>query len=292
MNIVFEPIDLNRQDAYRHKLSRCPQIASEYSFVNLWSWGPEYGLSWAWSDDLVWIHQSLPTEACWAPVGDWTTVDWHSLLPSLRALTSKVIRVPEKLGTIWLATDDEGLRIAETRGQWDYLYSREELVELKGNRFHKKKNLVAQFKKSYAYEYLPFGPPMVEQALAMQEDWCTWRDCESHETLAAENKAIERVLKNWNALRNLTGGALRVGDMLVAYTIAERLPDDTLVIHFEKGNPEYKGSYQAINQLFLEHAPEACRRVNREQDLDNEGLRQAKLSYQPIDFIKKFQVEF
>jgi hypothetical protein len=62
------------------------------------------------------------------------------------------------------------------------------------------------------------------------------------------------------------------------------------VIHFEKGDPEYKGSYQAINQMFLEQDPSPSTLVNREQDLGSEGLRKAKLSYHPVDYVRKYQV--
>ena len=131
---------------------------------------------------------------------------------------------------------------------------------------------------------------MVDQAKAMQEDWCTWRDCESHETLSAENQVIAKVLDNWQQLEGITGGALQVQDRLAAYTIAEELPDGTLVIHFEKGDPDYKGSYQAINQMFLENVPGSHTLVNREQDLGNEGLRKAKLSYNPVDYVRKYRI--
>jgi hypothetical protein len=63
-----------------------------------------------------------------------------------------------------------------------------------------------------------------------------------------------------------------------------------LLIHFEKGDPAFKGVYQAINQFFLEHSEGDFSIVNREQDLDNPGLRKAKLSYHPIDFVKKYRV--
>jgi len=124
----------------------------------------------------------------------------------------------------------------------------------------------------------------------MQTDWCTWRDCESHETLASENRVISRVLKNYQKFDHITGGALRVEDTLVAYTVAEAMPDDTLLIHFEKGDPDYKGSYQAINQIFLQNDAKGHRMVNREQDLGNEGLRKAKLSYHPVDYVRKSEV--
>ncbi len=84
---------------------------------------------------------------------------------------------------------------------------------------------------------------------------------------------------------------MQVDDRLASYTIAEGLPDGTMVIHFEKGDPDYKGSYQAINQIFLENDSSDHCLVNREQDLGNEGLRKAKLSYHPVDFVKKYQLD-
>ena len=126
----------------------------------------------------------------------------------------------------------------------------------------------------------------------MQTRWCTWRDCENDDTLAAENKAIARVLDHWQQLPDVTGGALRVNNELAAYTVAEAMPDDTLVIHFEKGAPQFKGSYQAINQIFLENDDSRKPVVNREQDLGDEGLRKAKLSYHPMGYVRKYRVEF
>lgn len=290
MKLSFTPIGMERQDDYHRHLARCRQIASDYSFTNVLGWGPEYGLEWAWHDGLIWIRQSRPFTALWAPVGDWEAVDWPSMFPALSQVADRIVRIPDALRKIWQSRLSDTVRFLDSRGQWDYLYSIDDLAQLRGNRFHKKKNLVNQFKKSYSYEYLAFGPEMVSQALAMQEDWCTWRDCESHETLAAENKVIARILDQWRHLKGLTGGAIRVEDQLVAYTISERMSDQTVVIHVEKGNQAFKGSYQAINQLFLEHLSTEAKWVNREQDLGDEGLRKAKLSYHPVDFIKKYEL--
>lgn len=292
MQLNFEPIDLERQEDYHRRLIQCSQIASDYSFINIWGWADEYGLQWAWHDALVCIKQTRPVEMLWAPVGDWQDTDWKSMLDAAKENCPRLIRVPETLLRIWQEKTNLTLEVTESRGHWDYLYNRQELVDLKGNRYHKKKNLVNQFKKKYDATYLPFGPEMVAQAKGMQEDWCTWRDCESSETLAAENKAIAKVLDNWEQLNHITGGALRVDHDLVAYTVAEVLPDNSLVIHFEKGCPDYKGSYQAINQMFLAHDDSPCDIVNREQDIGDEGLRKAKLSYHPVDYVRKYQVDF
>jgi hypothetical protein len=165
-----------------------------------------------------------------------------------------------------------------------------ELIALKGKRFHKKRNHLNQFLKKYDFQYALFGTEIIDQAMAMQADWCTWRDCESSDILSSENRAIFRILKEWQQLAGLFGGALMVSGTMAAYTVAEALTRDMLLIHFEKGDTRYKGIYQAINQKFLENSAAGYTFVNREQDLNDEGLRKAKLSYHPEDFLRKFRV--
>lgn len=287
--LSFEPIRLEQQGDYAQMLAATPLAPSDYSFTNLWGWAEEYDLEWAWSDGLVWIRQQQPIPAYWAPMGDWNAAVWPSLLDGFEH-GARFIRVPEKLQANWLAQCPKNLRVNETRGQWDYVYLASDLVNLSGNRYHKKKNLVNQFKRKYDYTYLPMNAEMVAKALDMQSDWCIWRDCEADESLAAENRVIERILDRWEALDGLTGGAVLVADQLACYTIAEAMADNQLIIHFEKGDPEFKGSYQAISQLFLAHEAQGDTYVNREQDLDNKGLRKAKMSYHPVDFIRKNEV--
>ncbi|MFO7666134.1 MAG: phosphatidylglycerol lysyltransferase domain-containing protein [Desulfobacterales bacterium] len=289
MTLQFEPINIEKQRDYLELFEKCDQKASDYSFVNLWGWADEYGLMWAWDESLVWIKQTKPETLFWAPIGLWKDKNWKNILEAKFSAPAVFIRIPEGLTEIW-KNYSKGITVEDTRGHWDYLYSIDELVELKGNRFHKKKNLLSQFIKAYKYDYIPLSHDIVEKALSMQDDWCTWRDCEASETLSSENRVIEKVLRAWHKLPGLKGGAVVVDDKIAAYTIAESLSDDTLLIHFEKGNQDYKGAYQAINQIFLEHNRNGFKTVNREQDLDDEGLRKAKLSYNPVGFIKKYKI--
>ena len=292
MSLVFEPVDLAHQAEYLGFLDASPVKPSDYSFVNLWSWSPFYGLELSFDNDLVWIRQTRPEVTYWAPVGNWgATIDLKGRIRDELVHGAAMVRVPEPLLKIVEGEMKGTITIDESRGHWDYLYAATELVTLQGNRFHKKKNLLNQFKKKYDYRYLAFDEELVETALGMQENWCTWRDCEAEEALNAENRAITRVLNNWGSFENLIGGAILVEGEMAAYTIGERLSTDTLLIHFEKGSPGYKGIYQAINQIFMEQVQGTCQWVNREQDLDNEGLRKAKMSYNPVDFIKKYSIK-
>ncbi len=292
MTPPYGPISIEQEHEYRQRLAACPQVSSDYSFVNLWSWSEVHGLEWAWEADLVWIRQHTETETIhWAPIGDWSAVDWSAKRHELDAI-GRFDRVPQQLASQWEALSPPPQAVTPRRGHWDYLYDIASLAALKGNRFHKKKNLVNQFMRNHDATYLPLGGKTIGMARDMQSDWCLWRDCESSETLMAENHAIEKTLKHWDRLSGLSGGAIMVGDVLAAYTISEALTEEMAVIHFEKANTDFKGAYQAINKLYLETIQDAFRVVNREQDLDDEGLRRAKLSYHPIGYIEKYDVRF
>ena len=67
---------------------------------------------------------------------------------------------------------------------------------------------------------------------------------------------------------------------------------ESFAIHFEKAvvGENSRGVYQYINQAFASILPEKYKTINREQDLGDPGLRQAKMSYNPLDFIKKYKV--
>ena len=88
----------------------------------------------------------------------------------------------------------------------------------------------------------------------------------------------------------MLGGAIMVDGNMVAYTVAEALTPQSIVIHFEKGDTRFKGVYQAINQMFLAHCARDFLTVNREQDLNDDGLRKSKLSYNPLEFVRKSRV--
>ncbi len=288
MNREYKPLSLEGREEYLARLAGCPQKVSDYSFANLWGWCEEYGLEWSFGDSHVWLRQTKPDIVYWAPVGPWETVDW-SRCPTLTKGGS-FIRVPERLAGIWSAALPGRVESSEAREHWDYVYSVDELVKLSGNRFHKKKNLLSQFTKNYGFDYRPLTADCIEEVLEMQLEWSMWREAEGDATLRAENRAISRVVKDWDRLPNLLGGAIRVEGRVVAYTVAEPLDDTMLVIHFEKGHTGFKGVYQAINQMFLANLDKPYTLVNREQDLGDEGLRKAKLSYNPVDFLKKCAV--
>ena len=285
----FSPITLDRQKEYHDCLSGCPQLmTSDFSFANVYGWADHYKLEWAFHNGLAFIRQNAHETIYWAPVGPWDDYNWAQC-KAMRE-TSRFTRVPEDLANLWREAYGDSIAIDENRDHWDYIYSVEELIALKGKKFHKKKNLLNQFQKHADFKYDTMGPECVEEVLEMQAEWFNWyEENNPSEALKAENHAITRVLHNFDQIDGLMGATLRVGGKVIAYTVAEPLCEDSLVIHFEKGDIRHKGVYQAINQMFLLNDAAEFTNVNREQDLGDEGLRKAKLSYNPVFFLKKYE---
>lgn len=188
--------------------------------------------------------------------------------------------VPEPLV---LKLETLGYAVAEDRDNFDYLYSRHDLAHLPGRKFHKKKNLIRAFEASYTYEGFPLMETDVPDALQVLEDWRAGRDQDD------DYAAAKEALLHMEALQ-LCGGIYRVDGKPAAYTLGEENAlGKSFIIHFEKAAPGYKGLYQFLNQCFAKILPEKYETINREQDLGDEGLRKAKLSYQPVGFVKKYR---
>ena len=97
-----------------------------------------------------------------------------------------------------------------------------------------------------------------------------------------DNEALRRTLQHFDHLRQ--GGVLvRVNGEPAGFALFERQSPETLVIHFERARRDVKGLYQLVNRAAAEAAVrEGYAFLNREEDLGDPGLRQAKASYDPI----------
>jgi hypothetical protein len=105
--------------------------------------------------------------------------------------------------------------------------------------------------------------------------------------LSKERCAIHRILNNYGRL-GVKGGVLEVEEGIVGVILGEVLNRSTFVIHIEKAKSTLKGCYQALEVEFLKAEAGAWPFTNKEQDLGQEGLRRAKLSYNPSGMVKKY----
>lgn len=176
---------------------------------------------------------------------------------------------------------------SSNRDYVDYIYLRTDLAELKGKKFQPKRNHANKFYKTYTdYEYVPITADRISECLRLEEEWCKANDCGQQNGLGNERKSLTYALNHFDEL-GLTGGILYVNGKIAAFTFGMPINHETFGVHVEKADTEIEGAYNVINQEFAKHIPEQFVYLNREEDLGIEGLRKAKLSYQPAILLEK-----
>jgi hypothetical protein len=176
-----------------------------------------------------------------------------------------------------------GYEVTEDRDNFDYLYRREDLAALRGRALQRKRNLVHAFEKTHTYEALPFSSDRLDDAIAVLEAW------REHAKDQADYAPSREALVHASEF-GLHGRLYYVEGKPAGYTLGEEARSGTMfVVHYEKALPDLKGLYQVINMDFVRSLPPAITLINREQDLGDPGLRQAKLTYRPCDFVKKYR---
>jgi hypothetical protein len=141
----------------------------------------------------------------------------------------------------------------------DYVYLKDDLASLGGNRYSKKRNLVNQFTRTHIDKervlMKPITPAMGPACIDFLEEWCLERECGSDpaEDLACEKIALINALTHYETLK-LSGLAVYVDDRICAFGIASHLTRDMGVLHFEKAFPTLRA---CINSL-TRNAPANC----------------------------------
>lgn len=185
------------------------------------------------------------------------------------------------------------MKFIEDRPNYDYVYRRQDLVELKGRDYHAKKNHLNYFHKNYPYEYVPLTSAMADDAMRFIDEFNQRKEVPEHEMqmLKMEEQAMEDVFRNLEKV-GYTAGAILIDGKIEALTIGGTLNKNTITVHVEKANVNFRGLYQAINNEFCINVPPFVKYINREEDMGIPNLRKAKLSYKPVKMVEKYIAVF
>ena len=288
----FQKFTWQDKDRYSQYFQASPVHHAEYSFFILWAWLHSYPLEIAYTENLCWFRSSGPMLGMFGPAGNWNAVtDWDKELSCFKS-GDVIYEVPAQVKE--LLDGRPNLRFTNDRDQAEYVYSVKDLIALKGKAFAHKRNRVRAFLDGYEWDYEELTPELFCEVMDFQERWRIHREGtmtqEEAESLDAEDQAIRNALEKWNMFY-FSGGLLRVDGNIIAYTLAQELDPQNIDIMFEKAFPEYAGSYQAINYMFLKNYGHKYEYVNREEDMGEPGLREAKESYNPIMMLEKYRME-
>ncbi len=181
-----------------------------------------------------------------------------------------------------------------SRDDCDYLYLRENLADLPGSHYQKKRNHISRFTRIYGacgtnWEFKTYPENNIAaDILLVARRWFEEKQGENDPILQLEQESLELALEN-SQLLGLRGGVLYINGQPAAMTLAAPVSPDVLDVIYEKafGDFERNGAYAVINQQFARRCPDFLY-LNREEDMGVEGLRKAKLSYKPTMILDKF----
>jgi hypothetical protein len=282
----WTPLSLQHKPAIEKTFYLSPIRLSTYTFTNLWMWNDYRQYQIAYIDGFLCIKfDDEGKQKYLYPMG-------HGDLFS----TIKLLAEQSKAPFFMRGIPEDGYekiksfpgKLTPEEEHFDYIYSYQDLLELAGNRYQAKRNLIHQFENHYQFQYHPISTELIPHIIDMETQW--FKDhLPATETMLQEHQGALKVLNDLDQL-NILGGALLVDNQVAAYTIAEYMSSEMLVIHIEKALPSYKGAYPMINQQFLQNISNV-NFVNREEDLGILNLAKVKDSYHPIFLNKSYRLE-
>jgi len=282
----FKPMDFSMKTDLHPRLSMSKDGISEFTFSGLYLFRDTYGYSLSRVPGTC-EHVIVTGEKdgkgffmapCGLPEDDNLIMELFTHYGYLKNLSE------EHAGKERIRLEKLGFVVEEDRDNFDYLYLKKDLSDLPGKKFHKKRNLVQGFLNNYNFRERPLSPDLMDDALQILD---TWRQ---HKENPVDYDAAKEALELMPRLP-LFGYLVYVDNRPAAFTLGESLARGRhFAVHFEKAVPGYRGIYQFINKAFAMILPRHYRYINREQDLGDPGLRQAKMTYRPSGFVKKYKV--
>ena len=290
--IEFKPLQLQQKTEYEALLAMSGKQGCEYSFVNLYLWGRQQAAMV--EGNLVIFSQYNRKTVYLFPAGPADkkkTVDAIIADAAKRGLPCRLAGLDQE-DYAFLEREYPGrFSIHFDRDSFDYVYAIDDLADLAGRKYQKKRNHLNRFKAQRPENRLePITEENLELVRALTDRWYAARlEEDPMGDYELEQAALGRTLRHFREL-GMEGLLLWDGQELLAMAMGSFLNEDTFDIHFEKALDRTDGTYAAINQGFaawLRQRHPQLRWLNREDDLGIEGLRKAKLSYYPDHMVEK-----
>lgn len=262
----------------------------EYNFATVFLWDVNDTMMMAAEDGILFIYNTFYNSIVFMPPYMKNDSDFLKAVGKISeyAREKKIVyRLrglrPEQAALL----DEKKFLTASSRNDYDYIYNSDDLKYLRGKAFHSKRNFVTRFENTYNYTVRDYTPEDYDGLMALYE---IWKDESSHSTLEVEKKAVERAFKYHKQL-DLRIAVIKVDGKYAGFSVSSIECNGIVHTIFEKGLTEYVGIYQAINKFAAQRYFPDGTFVNRQEDMGIEGLRRAKLSYNPVILYEKHFAE-
>lgn len=291
--LVFSEVSLEDKRRLQPMLQGEKDRGCEYTFGNIIIWKNIYATKVAYLNGGAVIRHDKHGVGYLFPVGE------YDLDVVIEAMLKDAASVGDSL-RIFAADKSDFERLdavfpgrfkyKEERDYAEYVYLSENLRDLKGKRYHQKRNHISRFLQNHQdYEFKVIDRDNIGRVLAMNEEWCDVYGCNGNRSLSEEQCAVTMAFEHFEEL-DFDGGFIESGGRVLAYSIGEPINAGVYCVHIEKAFHEIQGSYAIINREFAREFCAGYEYINREDDVGEEGLRKAKLSYYPEFLTQKITI--
>lgn len=278
----FLPVTLESRALIDRYLQLYPQVHSDNTTINMLCWNHYANYHYTIQNESLIIMTIVDGERTFrAPIGE----NDDTLLRDLISLAYKEGgEIPiqmldeETLNRVRKAYPD--LPIHQDRDFADYVYLSEDLADLPGKKYLTIRGQINRFKRTTAYDVESITDEKIEEIKEFLEKWCEWKHCDEYPILAYEKEAVVFAVNHFNEL-NCNGLLIRTDKGIIAVALWGDLNEETIVVHFEKALPGFDGTYKIINMISAKTIQSRYRFINRESDMGEPGLREAKIRYHP-----------
>lgn len=296
--LEFKPLELGDRERFLSYFNKHEFRTYEYSFGTLYLWRKYCKIEFAFIDGCLIIKKTDKEKGTYfmQPLG--------YIKEQLPGIIKKLIEyktINSLVGPLFADLEEnfvqelknilgENIKLKEDENNYDYIYESDRLISLSGKTLHAKRNHYSQFISSYNYEVRDIKD---ENVIKDCKDFAIkWNEDKEdyNEELKYELEGIIDIVDKFDYI-GLCGMAVYVEGIIKGFTIGEKVNENMAIIHIEKADPSIKGIYAFINKTFIEGYFSEVKYINREEDLGIEGLRKAKMSYQPSTFERKYIVE-
>ena len=288
----FKPLTFQDKPLFDNHYKKFPPFHSDNLFTTMISWNEYAHYHYTLFKNYLIIMTKIKNRLrLRPPIGKPSKAIFYQVLNLAKREGSKYpLGLIDQASKQYLTKNFPHLEFIPHRGYFEYVYLSSDLAKLQGGKFSKIRNRLNKFKKENKYTTEDITEENLAEIRKFLKRWCLWKNCESDVLLENEKKAIMYSMKHFFKL-DISGLAIRMNDRIEAISVYEKMDNDTIVIHYEKGSPDYEGIYKAINQEVAELVHTKYRYINRESDMNIPGLRKAKMSYRPHHLTEVYLID-
>ena len=289
--LEFKTPEINDKKWVDECFSYAHSMNCEYTFGSIYVWHTAYRTQIAHYKDFFICRWGKKDDYSYSlPIGKGDFKDAViQIIEDAKAIgiTPRIYGITESYKTMLVEAFPNEFEFKYDDGSNDYIYNASYLAELKGKKYHGKRNHIANFKRNNPdWTYEEITENNIADCIELHTNWIYDKD-DNDSDYSLEFESVLTGFENYKEL-GLKGGIIRVNSKAIAYTYGEPQSSTCFVSHFEKAPADVQGAYAIINQEFAKRLlDDGFEFINREEDLGLEGLRKAKQSYHPCLWLKK-----